>query len=124
MYDRRRKLFSYRWKDVLTEPTFLRIGGVMREFADRHRGTFIANPRSTVLGENIPATLPLGGCPMGHDVASGVVNHLAKVFNPKGGFHEGLFVVDASTLPHSMSATPLLTITAFVERIAEKIAHA
>jgi cholesterol oxidase len=119
-YDRRRKLFSTRWKDVLKEPTFRRIDGVMRQFANVNGGSFIQNPRTTVFGENIQATHPLGGCPMGEDAKSGVVNHLGRVYDSaNSGFHDGLFVVDASIIPHSLSATPLLTITALAERIAE-----
>lgn len=122
VYDKAADRFDYIWKDILKEPTFLRIQNVMRKFAEKNGGTFIENPRSSgVIGNKIQATHPLGGCPMGSSVETAVVNHRGQVFNLQGGIHENLYVVDASTLPHSLSATPLLTITAFAERIAEKI---
>lgn len=122
VYNKQSDRFDYIWKDVLKEPTFLRIQSVMRKFAEKNGGTFIENPRSSgLVGEKIQATHPLGGCPMGSNVESAVVNHCGQVFNPQGGLHENLYVVDAATLPHSLSATPLLTITAFAERIAERI---
>ncbi len=113
--------FRYVWKDVLNEQTFLRINKVMEHYTQQIGGIFIPNPRATVFGGRVQATHPLGGCPMGPDQTSGVVNHLGQVFNPRGGLHENLYVVDAAIIPHSLAATPLLTITALAERIAEKI---
>lgn len=121
IYNKNFDSFDYVWKDVVKEPTFARIESVMKQFSEKNGGNFIPNPRATVFGENIQATHPLGGCPMGEDVKSGVVDHLGRVFDKKGGYHAGLHVVDASIIPHSLSATPLLTITALAERIAEKL---
>jgi cholesterol oxidase len=121
VYDKASDSFEYVWKDVLNEPTFKRIEGVIKEFAKENGGVFIPNPRSTVFGQKIQATHPLGGCPMASSAKDGVVNHLGKVYDTNGGFHQNLFVVDASIIPHSLSATPLLTITALAERIAEQI---
>lgn len=121
VYNKMFNSFDYVWKDVLKEPTFQRMEGVMKSYAEQNGGTYISNPRSTIFGENVQATHPLGGCPMGTSVATGVVDHLGRVFDGKGGFHDNLYVVDAAIIPHSLSATPLLTITALAERIAEKI---
>ncbi len=121
VYDKARDSFDYVWKDVVKEPTFHRIEGVMKQFSKENEGSFISNPRSTLFGGKIQATHPLGGCPMGSSESTGVVNHLGKVFNPGHGFHDNLYVVDAAVIPHSLSATPLLTITALAERMAEAI---
>lgn len=122
-YNKFSKTMDYVWKGVIKEKTFERINSVMHGFSEGMGGLFIPNPRSAIGGggQNIQATHPLGGCPMGNTVADGVVDHVGRVFDAKGGLHENLFVVDAATIPHSLAATPLLTITALAERIAEKI---
>lgn len=119
VYDKKKKTFDYVWADVLDEPTFQRINNVMADYTKNNDGVFIPNPRSTIFGHKIQVTHPLGGCPMGEDVRTGVVNHLGKVFSHDGEFHENLYVVDAAIIPRSLSATPLLTITALAERIAD-----
>lgn len=108
---------SVDWPNMQDETSFKYINKEMKAYAERMGGKFIANPRSSFFGGNkMQATHPLGGAPMGDSVASGVVNHLGQVFNPDGGVHEGLYVVDASVLPHSLAAPPLITITALAER--------
>src|SRR5439155_15835742 len=64
---------------------------------------------------------PLGGCPMGDNVQTGVVDHMGRVFDPAtdGGFHEGLLVLDGSIIPTALGINPLLTITALSERAIE-----
>ena len=64
---------------------------------------------------------PLGGLPMGDDVDHGAVDDRGRVYDPGGRLHYGLYVADGSVVPRSLGVTPLLTISALSERIAEGI---
>lgn len=67
---------------------------------------------------------PLGGCPMGESIESGVTNHQGRVFNPKtNGFHKGLLVLDGAIMPTAVGINPALTISAVcLKAIRELIA--
>jgi cholesterol oxidase len=108
------------WKGVQAEPIFARIEAAMRSISHAIGATYIRNPRSTWIGgEGLTTVHPLGGCCMGRDSASGVVDHGARVFDPSRGptaVHEGLYVVDGAILPTSVGVNPLLTISALAER--------
>jgi cholesterol oxidase len=124
IWDKWTSSFTYKWPNVLEEKTFKRINKVMAQYTEKLGGVFIPNPRATVFGgKHVQATHPLGGCPMGQTVSTGVVDHVGRVFNRQSGhtFHDGLYVVDAAIIPRSLAATPLLTITALAERIAQSI---
>jgi cholesterol oxidase len=66
---------------------------------------------------------PLGGCPMGDDAASGVVDDCGRVFDDSrsGGrlYHEGLVVLDGSIVPASLGMNPALTIASLALRAME-----
>jgi len=53
----------------------------------------------------------LGGCPIGADAHSGVIDSRHEVFG-----HPGLFVMDGSAIPANVGVNPSLTITALAER--------
>jgi cholesterol oxidase len=53
----------------------------------------------------------LGGCPIGADSHSGLIDSHNEVFG-----HPGLFVMDGSAIPANVGVNPTLTITAFAER--------
>ena len=113
---------SIQWKNILKEESYVAMSSEMKECTEKLGGFYVPDPRSTIFGRRIMTTHPLGGCPMAKDVENGVVDHRGRVFNPRGGFHENLYVVDAAIIPRSLGATPLLTISALAERIAEFMA--
>jgi cholesterol oxidase len=59
---------------------------------------------------------PLGGCPMGRDEDTGVVDSYGEVFN-----HPGLYVLDGSIMPGPVGPNPSMTIAAISDRAAEHI---
>ncbi|MBO0862574.1 MAG: GMC family oxidoreductase, partial [Chloracidobacterium sp.] len=59
---------------------------------------------------------PLGGCNMGVDAASGVVDHRGEVFG-----YPDLFVADGAIVPEALGLNPSRTIAALAERIAALI---
>jgi cholesterol oxidase len=56
---------------------------------------------------------PLGGCPMGDDPTTSVVDEWGQVHG-----HAGLHVVDGSIIPSALAVNPSLTIAALAERAA------
>jgi hypothetical protein len=69
---------------------------------------------------------PLGGCPMGDNAASGVVDDLGRVYDPErqDGTHDGLVVLDGAIVPTSLGINPALTIAALSLRAIEALRNA
>ncbi|HVF89086.1 MAG TPA: GMC family oxidoreductase [Blastocatellia bacterium] len=111
-----------RWLDAGRQKVFTRENDILLEHARALGATFIENP---LWGFTPFRTLltahPLGGCPMGEDHTSGLVNHLGQVFDRAGGAHEGLYISDGSIIPMALGVNPFLTISALSERIAESL---
>lgn len=61
---------------------------------------------------------PLGGCVMGEDAWSGVVNHLGQVFDGQGQVYADLVVLDGAIVPTSLGVNPALTIATLAQRAA------
>ncbi len=92
---------------------------------DAVQGQLITNPLwQQAFGNKLITVHPLGGCPMGDDAKSGVVNDIGQVFceNPGSDLYPGLFVCDGAILPGAVGVNPLLTISALAERNAVAIA--
>jgi choline dehydrogenase-like flavoprotein len=62
------------------------------------------------------ASHPLGGCRMADSADFGVVDHRNEVFG-----YEGLFCIDSSAIPTSLSVNPSLTISAVAERACTQL---
>jgi len=68
---------------------------------------------------NIPTTAHiLGGCPMGMNSESGVIDSQHKLFG-----YQGVWVCDGSAVPANLGVNPSLTITAMTERAMTFIPH-
>jgi cholesterol oxidase len=110
------------WPGAAQDPVFQRIEETFMRATAATGGTYMKNPLSLrLMGGNLLTVHPLGGCAMGEDRSTGVVNHKGQVF--EGGtraapdaVHDGLYVCDGAVLPRSLGVHPLLTITALAER--------
>ena len=106
------------WPGLRSSPHYDRLHGLMRRIMNVH-GHPVTEVSSQTGGRPM-SVHPLGGCSMGDEVTTGVVNHACEVFNPEtGNLHEGLLVCDASILPRSLGINPAATITALAERSME-----
>ena len=72
---------------------------------------------------------PLGGCPMGDDPRTGVVNEYGQVFRLdraidgtySGGLYSGLYVMDGAVIPRALGVNPFLTIAGLAWRATDKL---
>jgi cholesterol oxidase len=113
------------WPGVAEEPVYVRVDQALTRAAEAVGARYIKSPLAVTSMGTKPATAhPLGGCGIGEDVSSGVVNHKCQVFDGNGqSVHGGLYVCDGSVIPLSIGVNPLLTITALAERAMVHLAR-
>ncbi|MCK0100289.1 GMC family oxidoreductase N-terminal domain-containing protein [Qipengyuania sp. S6317L1] len=114
------------WKSAGKQRTFRRDDDKMREAAEAIQAQYFSDPLwSEPMGQKLITVHPIGGCAMGDDAGSGVVDDTCRVFSGTSDtdVHEGLYVCDGSVLPGAVGVNPLLTITAVSERAIEKLAQ-
>ncbi len=110
------------WPEAEKEPVYERLDSVLSEMVGNVGGSYVKNPLAgSVMGHQPATAHPLGGCAMGSDADSGVVDHRGRVFAGGSGAHStavhpGLYVIDGAVVPRSLGVNPLLTITALAER--------
>jgi cholesterol oxidase len=108
---------SIEWPGVMEQPVYSRVDQALEALCKANGAAYVKNPMSETMMGKKPATAhPLGGCGIGVDAARGVVDGRGRVFDGAGAVHEGLYVLDGSTIPRSLGCNPLLTITALAER--------
>lgn len=115
------------WPGVGSKPGFVRVSENIAEASAATGGTYVPNPIWTdLLGHELVTVHPLGGCPMGADAESGVVDSACRVYAGLSGteVHPGLYVCDGAAMPRSLGVNPLLTISAVAERAMIKLAAA
>ncbi len=104
------------WASSEPVPKYFPIANaIARRLADKVEG----DPESGV-GEvlfNLTSTAHiLGGCPMGADAASGVIDKFGRVFG-----YERFYIADGSVVPVNLSVNPSLTICALSEWIMSHV---
>jgi cholesterol oxidase len=88
---------------------------VVDRFADRARGSTWSGMNDVLL--DTPSTAHvLGGCNIGEDESTGVVDINHQAFN-----YPGLYVVDGSVIAGNLGVNPSLTIAAMSERAMSRI---
>ena len=114
------------WPGVGEQPVFEAIDERLQTATKPLGGTYVHNPAwSDLIGQDLVTVHPLGGCVMGADASTGVVDHRGEVFSGQEGTatHRGLYVADGSVVPRSLGVNPLLTISALAERSCELLAE-
>ncbi|MFC6064407.1 GMC oxidoreductase [Streptomyces ochraceiscleroticus] len=102
------------WRIRTSRTYFDRVGATMERLAKEFGGSFRPNPLSWL--DRVVTVHPLGGAPMGHSPADGVIDSRGEVFG-----YPGLFVVDGAAMPGPVGTNPALTIAAFADWAATAI---
>lgn len=114
------------WTKVGKEEIFKKADDQLRKETKALSGVYIKNPVWVKEMNNELVTVhPLGGCHMGNDIQTAVVNHKGQVFSKESetGVYDNLYVTDGSVMPRSLGVNPLLTISAISERCCALIAQ-
>ncbi len=117
------------WPNAKDEAVYQRLDAALAALVGKVGGSYVKNPLAGSVMGNQPATAhPLGGCAMGTDRMSGVVDHAGRVFDGSAGkdasaVHAGLHVIDGAIIPRSLGVNPLLTIAALAERAMLHVAR-
>ncbi len=113
------------WEGAGKEPAFDATDTALNLAADAVQAEYLPMPMwEDAFNNRVMAVHPLGGCPMGESVETGVVDANCQVFDRDGGLHQGLYVMDGSVLPGAVGVNPHLTITAVAEYAVEVLAAA
>lgn len=102
------------WTERTSEEYLDRVRTTMRSLNDALGGEWVQSPLSRL--HRLITVHPLGGCPMGADELTGVVDSHGRVFG-----HPDLHVADGSVMPGPVGPNPSFTIAALADRFADAI---
>src|SRR5207249_1292066 len=118
--DRRGRL-RVSWPGLAEEFAQRRAEQALAELAQFEGAQAVPFPRRWGSRRRTATTVhPLGGCPMSDDVEHGVVDAAGRVYDPAGGVHAGLYVLDGSICPTALGVNPSLAIAALAERAMQE----
>ena len=110
----RKGLVSERDKGLPIPNTIEAGSHIVKKFAEKTNGVPMAGINDVL---DMPNTAHiLGGCGIGADASTGVIDINQQVFN-----YPGMYVADASAIPANLGVNPTLTISAMTERAMTKI---
>lgn len=134
VFDRKTDRMGWGWPTADKETTPALHKGRQKNPIEKMGGLYIQNPAVNALPDSMSSALsgpkaggglftvhPIGGCRMSDNAVTGVVNHWGAAWTADGEPHDGLYVMDGSTIPSSLGANPMLTITALAERACSLI---
>jgi cholesterol oxidase len=106
-----------RWPDVNTAPAQRRREAWLEDLIRLQRAApLLTTPdEKRAAGRAALTVHPLGGCPMADDARYGVVDAAGRVYHPRGGVHDGLYIMDGSVCSTSLGVNPSLGIAAVTE---------
>lgn len=106
------------WEAGDGEIHYQRTRAMMSRVAEALGGQFVENVLDDLLARYV-SVHPVGGLPLGNDVATGAVDaRTGRLFGC-----DGVFVVDGSVLPGPVGPNPALTIAALAEMYADRLCH-
>ena len=108
-----RRALKLDWDIERSKPVIEAIIQAHRNLARVTGAEKVTVPPTWTLFHNLVTPHPLGGCNMGSDSHSGVVDHLGRVFG-----YPGLYVIDGAMIPEAIGRNPSKTIAALAERCA------
>jgi len=117
-----------RWQSPVAEQrTFTKARELCEEFATSMGGRYVPMDEALPQLRRLTITHPLGGCGIGATRDEGVVDEYGRVYDGGGSsptaVHEGLYVVDGSSMPGSLGVNPTLTIMAQAVKAAGAACH-
>ncbi len=113
----RQGLVSERDKSLPIPPVIEAGADVVNRFAAKAGGAPWSSLNEVLLGSPSTAHI-LGGCGIGENEESGVINGRHQLFN-----YPGIIVADGSVIPANLGVNPSLTITALTERAMSFMPH-
>jgi cholesterol oxidase len=106
------------WNLRRNRPLYREMERVMGAISEAAGGRYATSPLYRWPFRRVATAHPLGGCSMGDDPTTSVVDDRGEVWG-----YPGLHVIDGSVMPTALAVNPSLTIAALAERSAFWMVH-